>query len=94
MPASSPVLGVIVTLLVVIILVLTNPTEEAHRHALSQEYSQERPIAGAIGLGAVSASVVDYRSILIGSYTFENEELTSVGFLGMVWSIIEEQPAR
>lgn len=87
MSASSPVLGVIVTLLVVILLVLTNPTEQAHRHAISQEYGHERPLAGAVGLGAVSASIVEYRSILIGSYTFENETLTSIGALGMVWPV-------
>jgi hypothetical protein len=89
MSASTPVLGVVVTLLVVILLVVTNSTEEMHCKALSQEYGHERPVAGAIGLGAVSASLVEHQSVLIGSYTFESAKLMSLDMLGIVWSIAE-----
>jgi hypothetical protein len=91
---SSPLLVAIVVLAVLILLAVTNPSAEAHRKAISTDYEKERPIAGAVGLGALSSRLPEYRSVVIGSYTTEGDVVVSVGALGMVWVVdveVEDQ---
>jgi hypothetical protein len=90
MPESSsgPLLGLVIGLFVAVLLAVTNPTPEAHRKALASEYDHERPVAGAIGLGAVSAAPPEYHSFVLGSYTTEGQdEITSIGLLGVVFTM-------
>jgi len=47
------------------------------------------PLAGAVGLGAVSAQLTETHSFVLGSYTTEGGRLVSIGFLGMVWVLSE-----
>jgi hypothetical protein len=88
--STSPVLSIIVVLLVAILLAVTNPSADAHRDAMAASYSHERPLAGAVGLGAVSAAVPSYQSFVLGSYTTVGETVTSIGALGMV-KVIEPE---
>jgi hypothetical protein len=82
--SSSPILSIIVVLLVAILLAVTNPSAETHRKAIASEYKRERPVAGAVGLGAIGAAVSTYHSFVLGSYTTEGDEITSIGALGFV----------
>ena len=90
--SSSPILGIIIVLLVAILLAVTNPSAEIHRKAIAREYGREHPVAGAVGLGAVSATAPIYHSFVLGSYTTRGDEITSIGALGFVQ--VPEPPSR
>jgi hypothetical protein len=91
---SGTIMSGIVALLVAILLVVTNPTEDAHREAIADEFGRERPLAGAIGLGAVTAEMPKYHSFVLGSYsteaTREGEAVFSIGLLGFVQVLVEK----
>jgi hypothetical protein len=84
---SNPILWLLVVLAVAILLAVTNPSADSHRKAMADEYKAERPLAGAVGLGALSAQLPEYHSAILGSYTTSGDELASVGLLGFVWVV-------
>ena len=84
---TSRLLGFIAIVAVAILLAVTNPSAESHRDALARDFAQARPLAGAVGLGAVSAQLPDYQSFVLGSYTSGDGGVTSIGALGMVWVV-------
>ena len=85
--SPSPLLGILVMLGIAILLAVTNPSVDTHRDAIAREFKQERPLAGAVGLGALSAQLPEYHSVVLGSYTTVGDEVTSIGALGMVWVV-------
>ena len=90
MPESqngNRLLGFIAIVAVAILLAVTNPSADSHRDALARDFAQERPLAGAVGLGAVSAKLPTYQSFVLGSYTTDGGGVTSIGALGMVWVV-------
>jgi hypothetical protein len=64
---SSPLLGLLVVLAVAILLAVTNPSAEAHRKEIAAEFKAERPLAGAVGLGAITSQLPEYHSADLGS---------------------------
>lgn len=64
---------------------LTNPSPERHRLAIRERIGERSPIAGLLGLGALTAFVSNYRSLGIASYTMLNERVVSFGVLGVVF---------
>jgi hypothetical protein len=84
---SSPLLGLLVVLVVAVLLAVTNPSADTHRKAIADEYKAERPLAGAVGLGTLSAQLPEYHSAVLGSYTTEGDDITSIGLLGMVFVV-------
>jgi hypothetical protein len=84
---SNPGTVLVVLLLLAILLAVTNPSEEAHREAMAGTYRQEHPVAGAVGVGALSAAAPEYVSFVLGSYTHLGDEVTSIGVAGMVFPI-------
>jgi len=82
--STSPILGIIVVLLVAILLAVTNPPAEAHRRAIAEGIGRSHPVAGAVGLAAMSAAMPTYHSFVIGSYTTADGAVTSIGLLGMI----------
>lgn len=84
---SSPLLGVLVVLAVAILLAVTNPSAQTHRKAISADFETERPLAGAVGLGAIRAHIPEYHSVVLGSYTTQGDEISSIGVLGVVWVV-------
>lgn len=85
--SRSPLLALLVVLGIAILLAVTNPPEETHRDALAGEFARERPLAGAVGLGALSAQLPEYHSAVFGSYTTSGDEIKSIGALGVVWVV-------
>ena len=83
----SPLLGLLVVLGIAILLVVTNPSAESHRKAIAADFAAERPLAGAVGLGTLTAQLPEYHSAVLGSYTTAGDEITSIGLLGMVWVV-------
>ena len=77
----------VVLLAVAILLAVTNPSEKSHRAAISARFSHERPLAGAVGLGAIGSQLPNYHSVVVGSYTTSGDELVSIGLLGMVFIV-------
>ena len=88
---SNPLLGLLVVLAIAILLAVTNPSAETHRTAIAAEFKSERPLAGAVGLGAIGAQLPDYHSVVLGSYTTSGDAFTSIGVVGMVW-VVDLEP--
>ena len=83
----SPLLGLLVVLGIAILLAVTNPSADSHRKSIAADFAAERPLAGAVGLGTLTAQLPEYHSAVLGSYTTAGDELTSIGLLGMVWVV-------
>jgi hypothetical protein len=84
---SSSLLVLLVFLAIAILLAVTNPSADSHRKAIAAEFEAKRPLAGAVGLGAIGAQLPEYHSAVLGSYTTAGDEVASVGVLGMVWVV-------
>jgi hypothetical protein len=84
---QNPLLVLVVVLVAAVLLAVTNPTAEQHRESIAADFSARRPLAGAVGLGAVSAHFSERHSFVFGSYTTEGDEVVSIGLLGMVWVV-------
>ncbi len=82
--STAPLVSIIIVLLIAILLAVTNPSAQVHRQAIAREFGQERPLAGAVWLGAISAEAPTYHSFVLGSYTSVGDAVTSIGALGMV----------
>jgi hypothetical protein len=90
--ARAPVLTAIVaTAAVTAGAAVCNPTPEQHRARIKQAIAERSPIAGALGVGALTAFVSSYHSIGVASYTTVDGKTVSVGAFGMVFVL---EPAR
>jgi len=90
--ARAPVLTAIVaTAAVTAGAAVFNPTPEQHRARIKQAVTERSPIAGALGVGALTAFVSSYHSIGVASYTTVDGKTVSVGAFGMVFVL---EPAR
>lgn len=69
---------------------LLNPSPEQHRARIREAIAQRSPLAGALGLGALTAFTSTYHPLGIASYTTVNDRTVSIGVLGMVFVL---QPA-
>ena len=84
--ARAPVLTAIVaTAAVAVGAAVFNPTPEQHRARIKQAVTERSPIAGALGVGALTAFVSSYHSIGVASYTTVDGKTVSVGAFGMVF---------
>ena len=73
-------------LVVVIILVMTNPNPQRHQAAIRDTIQQTHPVAGAlVGFAQIFGDVTAYQSIGILSYTTYRGQVMSVGLFGYVW---------
>lgn len=70
---------------VAIAAVLLNPSPEQHRQKIRQATSERSPLAGALGVGVLTAFASSYHSLGIASYTKVKERTVSIGALGMVF---------
>jgi hypothetical protein len=64
-----------------------NPSPERHRAEIQQAIGERSPIAGMLGLGAITAFVSTYHPLGVASYTTVNDRVVSVGAFGMVFFI-------
>jgi hypothetical protein len=76
---------VVLAVLAVAALAL-NPSAEKHRSTIKASVSDRSPIAGALGLGALTAFASNYHSYLLYSTTTVNDKVVSVGAFGMVFA--------
>ena len=59
-----------------------NPSPEAHRAKIKSSIAASSPLAGALGVGQLTAFVSTYRSLGVASYTRVNDHTVSVGAFG------------
>lgn len=64
---------------------LLNPSPEQHRDEIRAAVADRSPIAGALGLGVLTAFTSTYHPLGVASYTTVNERVVSVGAFGMVF---------
>jgi len=67
--------------------VATNPSAERHRERIRAAIADRSPIAGLLGLGAVTAFVSTYHDLGVASYTRVQDRVVSVGAFGAVFLV-------
>lgn len=68
-----------------VLAVVLNPSAEQHRARIKETISERSPIAGALGIGALTAFTSTYHSLGVASYTTAGERTVSFGAFGMVF---------
>lgn len=93
---KTPVVSALAALVVVALAFSLNPSPERHREEIRQAIAERSPVAGLLGLGAITAFVSTYHPLGVASYTTVNGRVVSVGAFGMVFFIQpdEENEAR
>lgn len=84
---KTPLISAIAALIVVALAFALNPSPERHRAEIQQAIGERSPIAGMLGLGAITAFVSTYHPLGVASYTTVNDRVVSVGAFGMVFFI-------
>lgn len=69
---------------VVLLALLLNPSPERHRDKIREAVRERSPIAGALGLGALTALVSQYHTLGVASYTTAGNKTLSWGAFGIV----------
>ncbi|HJV95216.1 MAG TPA: hypothetical protein VJ608_04230 [Albitalea sp.] len=77
--------SLIVAVAAVVLAMLLNPSAEQHRAKIKQVIAERSQLERALGVGQFTAFASKYKSLGIASYTTVNEQVTSVGVLGMVF---------
>ena len=62
-----------------------NPSPEQHRTKIREAIAERSPLAGALGIGALTAFTSTYHPLGVASYTTVNGRTVSVGAFGMVF---------
>jgi len=75
---------VVALVLLLSVAFLLNPSPERHRSKIREAVAQRSPLAGALGLGALTAFVSSYRSLGVASVTEVNGKTVSIGAFGVV----------
>ncbi|RQP21502.1 hypothetical protein [Piscinibacter terrae] len=73
--------------------VLLNPSPERHRSKIKEVIAERTPIAGALGLGALTAFTSTYHSWSVASFTTVNDRTVSVGAFGIVY-VMQSSPDK
>ena len=80
-PASIIATAAIATLAVAMML---NPSPEKHREKIKENIAQRSQVAGALGIGALTAFMSTYRSVGVASYTIVDDQMVTLGAFGGV----------
>lgn len=70
--------------LLAVVAFATNPSPERHRAKVRQAIAERSPLAGALGIGALTAFVSTYHPLGVLSYTTVDGRVVSVGAFGYV----------
>ncbi|HVN99601.1 MAG TPA: hypothetical protein VMT49_06130 [Steroidobacteraceae bacterium] len=82
----SRLLGAAIAAVAAVMLAFAlNPSPEQHRARIRVVISERSVVAKALGVGALTALVSDYRSLGVASYTTVNGRTLSIGALGFVY---------
>lgn len=79
-------LWLIAVLLGILLLAVTNPSYEHHQQAIRDYVFRVNPDISIIGGGKLMASMTEYHSLGIASYTkFIDDGVATIGVIGYVW---------
>jgi hypothetical protein len=81
---ESRYVAVIAVLSVLVLALALNPSAEQHRARIKATIAERSPIAGALGIGSLTAFTSTYHSLGVASYTTANDKTVSVGAFGVV----------
>lgn len=76
--------GVVTTVIIAVVAGVTNPSPERHREKIRAAIGERSPLAGALGVGALTAFTSNYHSLGVASYTESGDKLLSWGAFGYV----------
>lgn len=74
-----------IVLLVLTAAVALNPSATQHRARLKASIADRSPVAGVLGLGALTAFASTYHPLGVASYTTVGDQVASVGAFGIVY---------
>lgn len=83
--SKAPLITLAAVAALVVLAVATNPSPERHREKIKAAIAERSPIAGALGLGALTAFTSTYHPLGVASYTTVNDRTVSIGAFGMVF---------
>ena len=89
--AKAAVVSAVVAAAVTAAAFLLNPSPEQHREKIKEAIAERSPIAGVLGIGALTAFTSTYHPLGVASYTTVNERTVSLGVLGMVFVLQPKQ---
>jgi hypothetical protein len=92
MPRPSLVAITVIAVLVAV-AALTSPSAERHREQIKAAVAERSPLAGVLGIGALTAFTSTYHPLGIASYATVNGRTVSVGAFGMVF-VLQPSPER
>jgi hypothetical protein len=70
--------------LFVVLAFALNPAPEKHDDRLKQVFAERNPLAGSLGIGALSALLTSYHSLGVASYTQIDGKTVTVGAFGLI----------
>jgi hypothetical protein len=82
---KAPLVSLAALAALVLLAFATNPSPERHREKIKAAISERSPLAGALGLGALTAFTSTYHPLGVASYTTVNDRTVSIGAFGMVF---------
>ena len=68
-----------------VLALVLNPSAEQHRSRIKAAIADRSPLAGAIGIGSLTAFASTYHTLGVASYTRAGERIVSYGAFGMVF---------
>lgn len=83
--AKAALISAVIASALTAVAFLLNPSPEQHRDEIRAAVADRSPIAGALGLGVLTAFTSTYHPLGVASYTTVNERVVSVGAFGMVF---------
>lgn len=82
--ARTAVVSAIVAAALTAAAFVLNPSPERHREQIRQAIAERSPLAGALGLGALTAFTSTHHPLGVASYTTVNDRTVSIGAFGVV----------
>lgn len=82
---KAPLVSLVIGIAIGAAAILLNPSPERHRDKIRDTIAERSPLAGALGVGAITAFASTYHPLGVASYTTVNGKVVSVGAFGVVF---------
>ncbi len=83
--AKAAVVSALIAAAVTAAAFVSNPSPEQHRAKIREAVAERSPLAGLLGIGALTAFTSTYHPLGVASYTTVGDRTVSVGAFGMVF---------
>lgn len=75
----------VIYIIILLVLVLANPSQEKHQKAIQEQTGKDNAIVALLGGGWVKSKLVTYSNYYVCSITNYNDTFVSLGVAGYVW---------